>query len=77
MSEWPGNRSGDSETENGFSWVVLAVANEKLDEITPEREKRNYCYACICGYLRILKRKSYFWIENITDSIVFMQEQRW
>jgi hypothetical protein len=62
MSEWAiRNRSGDSETETDLVELFLA-ANEKLDEITLEIRKRNYCYVVSGGYPEILK--SYFWIRK-------------
>jgi phosphoribosylamine--glycine ligase len=51
----------------------LAVANEKLDEITLEIDERSATTVMVVsgGYLKSMKRKSDFWTRKITDSIVF------
>jgi phosphoribosylamine--glycine ligase len=42
-----GNRSGDSETETDLVELFLAVANEKLDEITLEIDERSATTVCL------------------------------
>jgi hypothetical protein len=51
----------------------LAVANEKLDEITLKlmREVQQRLWWCQVDTLKSMKRKSDFWTRKITDSIVF------
>jgi hypothetical protein len=57
--------------------LFLAVANEKLDEITLEIDERSATTVMLylVATLKILKRKSYFWIKISPIQLFFMQEQ--
>jgi phosphoribosylamine--glycine ligase len=55
---------------------LFLAANEKLDEITLEIDERSATTVMLYRLPEDFEKEKLFLIENITDSIVFMQEQK-